>query len=125
MYKGTSYKLFESSEYNTNIKTNFIFSNKGPCLTNWVLFLVKIFLQRNCFKLLEKKILFQPVPLADIEQLSMVRVQREDQISSLVTIYLPTAIQKVRCNFFLIIIILLLGSIKYYYVCHLNTGSHC
>uniref|UniRef100_A0A1B6M6W8 FERM and PDZ domain-containing protein 4 n=1 Tax=Graphocephala atropunctata TaxID=36148 RepID=A0A1B6M6W8_9HEMI len=35
-----------------------------------------------------------PVPLADIEQLTLIRVQREDQISSLVTIYLPTAIQK-------------------------------
>lgn len=39
--------------------------------------------------------MLQPVPLADIEQLSHIRVQREDQISSLVTIFLPTAIQKV------------------------------
>ncbi|XP_054270048.1 uncharacterized protein LOC128991297 isoform X2 [Macrosteles quadrilineatus] len=35
-----------------------------------------------------------PVPLADIEQVTLIRVQREDQVSSLVTIYMPTAIQK-------------------------------
>ncbi|XP_039287999.1 uncharacterized protein LOC111046332 isoform X3 [Nilaparvata lugens] len=37
-----------------------------------------------------------PVPLADIEQLAMVKVQREDQISSLVTLSIPSALQKMH-----------------------------
>nr|XP_018902965.1 PREDICTED: FERM and PDZ domain-containing protein 4 isoform X2 [Bemisia tabaci] len=35
-----------------------------------------------------------PVPLADVEQLNLVRVRRDDQISSTLTLYLPTALQK-------------------------------
>lgn len=37
----------------------------------------------------------QPVPLADIEQVTLVKVQKEDQISSAVTLYLQNSVQKV------------------------------
>jgi len=38
----------------------------------------------------------QPVPLADIEQVTMVKVQKDDQISSTVTLYLQNTVQKVN-----------------------------
>lgn len=39
---------------------------------------------------------FQPVPLADIEQVTLVKVQKDDQISSTVTLYLQNTVQKVN-----------------------------
>jgi len=38
----------------------------------------------------------QPVPLADIEQVTLVKVQKEDQISSTVMLYLQNSVQKVN-----------------------------
>jgi hypothetical protein len=37
----------------------------------------------------------QPVPLADIEQMSLVTVTREDELSRCVRIHLPTSDEKV------------------------------
>jgi hypothetical protein len=37
----------------------------------------------------------QPVPLADIEQMSLVTVTREDELSRCVRIYLPTSDERV------------------------------
>ena len=36
------------------------------------------------------------MPLADIEQVTMVKVQKDDQISSTVTLYLQNTVQKVN-----------------------------
>jgi len=38
---------------------------------------------------------FQPVPLADIEHMSLVTVTREDELSRCVRIYLPTSDERV------------------------------
>lgn len=38
----------------------------------------------------------QPVPLADIEQVTLVKVKKDDQISSTVTLYLQNTVQKVN-----------------------------
>lgn len=38
---------------------------------------------------------FQPLPIADIEQLEGIRVQMNDQVTCLVTLYIPSLLQKV------------------------------
>lgn len=38
----------------------------------------------------------QPVPLVDIEQVTLVKVLKDDQISSTVTLYLQNTVQKVN-----------------------------
>lgn len=53
-----------------------------------------IYRQYNCIILLIS--LSQPVPLADIEQVTLVKVQKDDQISSTVTLYLQNTVQKVN-----------------------------
>lgn len=42
----------------------------------------------------------QPVPVADIEQLSMVQVEKEDHLLSSVTLFLPSTPIKVHIMFF-------------------------
>jgi hypothetical protein len=43
-------------------------------------------------------IFLQPVPLADIEQMSLVTVTQEDELSRCVRIHLPTSDEKVTCQ---------------------------